>query len=169
MTTRQPSVHPLVRAHVGGAGWDFPAAHTGLHAGVLEPLHGHTYQVTLTVHGAPDQAGMVADFGVLKHHLREVIAPLKRRTLIAVSAPGLAIEQASRGQIQVRGGDACFALPRSWLALLPITATTTEALAAYLAEQLGRRAVAFCPAVVRLELTLAESAECSATTEVVLR
>jgi hypothetical protein len=32
----------LVRARVGGSGWDFNAAHTGLHDGAFEPLHGHT-------------------------------------------------------------------------------------------------------------------------------
>jgi len=169
MTTCQPSANSLIRAHVGGTGWDFPAAHTGLHSGVFEPLHGHTYQVTLTVYGKLDQAGMVADFAVLKHHLRAVIAPLKRRTLIAASAPGVTIEDTGRGQLQVRGGDACFTLPRSWLALLPIAATTTEALATYLAGQLGCRTIALCPAIVRLELALAESPECSATAEMVLR
>lgn len=51
MTAVQPSARPLGRVRVGGAGWDFNAAHTGLHDGVLESMHGHTYQVLLTAWG----------------------------------------------------------------------------------------------------------------------
>jgi 6-pyruvoyl-tetrahydropterin synthase len=169
MTTIGAGVRPLVRARVGGAGWDFNAAHTGLHDGVFEPLHGHTYQVTLTACGAPDEAGIVVDFGVLKQQLREVITPLKRRTLIAARSPGVSVEGADRNQVRVRGGGVCFSLPRSWVTLLPTAATSTEALASYLVAELARRAISACPAIERLELTLAESAECAATVEAVLQ
>ncbi|WP_042404469.1 6-pyruvoyl trahydropterin synthase family protein [Streptacidiphilus carbonis] len=169
MTAVQASARPLVQARVGGAGWDFNAAHTGLHEGVFEPLHGHTYQVVLAAWGLPDSSGMVADFRVLKQQLREVIAPLKRRTLIAVDTPGVLVEEVSGDQLRVTGGGACFSLPRSWTALLPVAGTSTEALACYLVAELARRLGAACPAVERLELTLTESAECSATAEAVLR
>jgi hypothetical protein len=61
MTAKLVRAHPLVRAQVGGAGWDFNAVHTGLHDGVFEPFHGHTYQVTLTACGTPDEAGVLVD------------------------------------------------------------------------------------------------------------
>lgn len=169
MIAVQASASPLVRARVGGVGWDFNAAHTGLHEGVFEPLHGHTYQVSLVVWGLPDASGMVADFRVLKQHLREVIAPLKRRTLIALDTPGVRVEAVDAGQLRVTGGGACFSLPGSWATLLPIAGTSTEALACYLVAELARRLGVACPAVERLELTLTESAECAATAEAVLR
>jgi 6-pyruvoyl-tetrahydropterin synthase len=37
----------LTRVEVGRGEFDFSAAHAGLHDGELEPLHGHTFQVTL--------------------------------------------------------------------------------------------------------------------------
>lgn len=169
MTTAPTSTHPLVRATVGGAGFDFNAAHTGLHAGAFEPLHGHTYQVELTARGVPDEAGMVADFRVLKQQLREVIAPLKRRTLIATQVPDVQVEDADGGRVRISGGGACFTLPKEWVTLLPTTGTSTEALACYLVAELARRIGTACPGVERLELTLAESAECAATAEAVLR
>jgi len=169
MTASQVRAHPLVRTQVGGAGWDFNAAHTGMHDGVFEPFHGHTYQVTLTACGTPDEAGVLVDFGLLKNQLRQVIAPLKRRTLIAARIPGVSVEHADGGQVTVRGGGAFFSLPGSWVTLLPIKGTSTEALAAYLVAELAPLAGSACPAIERLELTLAESAECAATVEAVLR
>ncbi|MDT3398293.1 6-carboxytetrahydropterin synthase [Streptomyces sp. B1866] len=168
MTTVQPDARPLLRAKVGGVGWDFNAAHTGLHDGVFEPLHGHTYQVELAAWGPADETGLVADFRVLKQHLREVITPLKRRTLIATRTAGVSVEDADQGQIQVNGGGACFTLPKAWVVLLPTSGTSTEALACYLVAQLARRISTACPGVERLELTLTESAECAATAEAVL-
>lgn len=112
---------------------------------------------------------MVADFRILKQQLREVIVPLKRRTLIATRAAGVTVEDAGKGQIRVNGGGAQFTLPRACVALLPIAGTSTEALACYLVTELGHRIGTACPAVERLELTLAESAECAATAEAVLR
>ena len=169
MTAVQASAKPLVRARVGGVGWDFNAAHTGIHDGVFEPLHGHTYQVVLIAWGPPDETGMVADFRVLKQQLREVIAPLKRRTLIAAAVPGVLVEEADGDQVRISGGGASFSLPKAWVSLLPTAGTSTEALASYLVQELARRIGTACPGVERLELTLAESAECAATAEAVLR
>ena len=158
----------LARARVGGPGWDFNAAHTGLHDGTFEPLHGHTYQVTLTVWGEPDDAGMVADFAVLKNALRAGLTPLKRRTLLATHAPGVLVSEDDE-LVHVTGGGAFFTLPRRWVALLPIASTSTEALTGYLADQLAGALALSCPGVERLETTVTESAECAATVEVVLR
>jgi 6-pyruvoyl-tetrahydropterin synthase len=169
MTAIRASARPLVRARVGGAGWDFNAAHAGLHDGVFEPLHGHTYQVSVAVSGTPDHEGVVVDFSVIKQQLRQVIAPLKSRTLIAARAPGVTVEETREGHLRVSGGGACFNLPRSWVTLLPTVNTSTEAVAGYLATELAQRARAACLAIACLELTLAESAECAATVEAALR
>lgn len=163
------AARPLVCARVGGRCWDFNAAHTGLHDGVFEPLHGHTYQVELAVWGQPDVSGMVADFRLLKEQLRQVLAPLKRRTLIATQVPGVTVEETGEGCVRVSDGLACFTLPKAWVALLPIAGTSTEALASFLVAELARRLGPTCPGVERLEVTLAESAECAATAEAVLR
>jgi 6-pyruvoyl-tetrahydropterin synthase len=68
---------------VGGDGtFAFSAAHAGLHDGQFEPLHGHSFTVTLRLHGEPDLTGMVCDFGAVKAALAAVITPLRRRTLM---------------------------------------------------------------------------------------
>lgn len=162
------AARPMVRARVGGPGWDFNAAHTGLHDGFLEPLHGHTYQAELTVWGEPDDAGMVADFAVLKRALRAALAPLKRRTLLASRTPGVVVTE-DDDLVHVLGAGTSFTLPRRWVTLLPITNTSTEELAGYLADQLTLSLTALCPGVCRLEITVTESAECSASTERALR
>lgn len=165
----QANARTLVCARIGGQGWDFNAAHTGLHGGVFEPLHGHTYQVELAVWGPPDESGMVADFRLLKEQLRQILAPLKRRTLIATQVPGVTVEETGKGQVRVSDGRASFALPKSWVALLPTSGTSTEALASYLVAELARRLGPACPDIERLELALAESAECAAVAQAVLR
>jgi 6-pyruvoyl-tetrahydropterin synthase len=73
---------------IGGGEFSFCAAHAGLHDGEFEPLHGHTYSVTLRLTGTPGSDGMVADFGPVKTALREAIAPLRRRTLVPHDAAG---------------------------------------------------------------------------------
>jgi hypothetical protein len=47
----------MARAEFG-----FYAAHIAVNNGEVEPLHGHTFQVTLRVSGEPDTSGMVAQF-----------------------------------------------------------------------------------------------------------
>ena len=55
---------------IGGTGpFQFSAAHAGLHDGEFEPLHGHTFTVTLRLHGELDGCGMVADFQAVKKAL----------------------------------------------------------------------------------------------------
>lgn len=67
---------------VGRGEFGFSAAHSGVHDGEFEPLHGHTYQVTLRLFGVPGDGGMLIDFGEIKTALREAIAPLRRRTMM---------------------------------------------------------------------------------------
>ncbi|MGH3710726.1 MAG: 6-pyruvoyl trahydropterin synthase family protein [Pseudonocardiaceae bacterium] len=77
----------LTTVLVGRGEFDFSAAHAGLHDGEFEPLHGHTFQVTLRLLGIPGDDGMLLDFGEIKTALRETIAPLRRRTMMPGHAP----------------------------------------------------------------------------------
>ena len=62
---------------------DFAAAHFLSHYhGKCENLHGHNYKIRLWLRGEElDGGGMLADFGVLKTCLCEVIAPLDHSNL----------------------------------------------------------------------------------------
>ncbi len=61
----------------------FEAAHRLLrHGGECANLHGHSYELWVTVAGPLDENGMVADFGDLKAVVEEaVVAPLDHRCL----------------------------------------------------------------------------------------
>jgi 6-pyruvoyl-tetrahydropterin synthase len=65
----------LTTLEMARAEFDFYAAHIALYNGEVEPLHGHTFQVTLRVSREPDTSGMVAEFSELKPAMRDAVAP----------------------------------------------------------------------------------------------
>jgi 6-pyruvoyl-tetrahydropterin synthase len=146
---------------VGGDGtFAFSAAHAGLHDGQFEPLHGHSFTVTLRLHGEPDQTGMVCDFSVIKAALAAAIGPLRRRTLMPARPPGGMCTHQD-GQVIIACGTKHYSLPADDVVLLPVTNTTTEAIAAWLLDQLLTRIDA--PGVRLAELVLAEAADTCVT------
>ena len=120
----------------GGGTFAFSAAHAGLHDGQFEPLHGHSFTVTLRLHGEPDEAGMVCDFTGAKNALAAAIAPLKRRTLMPAAPPGGRCEREG-GQVVIECGDQRYSLPAGDVVLLPVPNTTTEQIAAWLPLKAG--------------------------------
>lgn len=61
----------------------FSAAHAlRCYQGKCENLHGHNFKVEIEVEGTNlDEAGMLLDFGILKHRLRQILAKLDHRIL----------------------------------------------------------------------------------------
>jgi 6-pyruvoyl-tetrahydropterin synthase len=156
----------MMTIEIGGGRFTFPAAHTGLHDGEFEPLHGHTFTVTVRLSGIPGASGMLADFGHVKTALAQVIEPLRRRTLMPAALPGGSCVHED-GQLFIECGGKRYSLPEQDVVLLPVANTTTEALAEYLLSQL-LPALADRPGVETAELTLAESPGTKATASAVL-
>ncbi|MBB4920566.1 6-pyruvoyl trahydropterin synthase family protein [Streptosporangium saharense] len=150
----------------GGGAHVFSAAHAGIHDRTLEPLHGHTFTVTVRLHGDPDGTGMVLDFRRVKEGLREVIEPLKRRTLLP-ETPVVGTCHVADGRVIVECGDDWYSFPRRVVALLPVPNTTTEELAGYLLDRLMPY-VDGAPGIDRVELVLAEAPDTRAVASVVL-
>jgi len=123
-----------VLIEIGGDQFTFGAAHAGLHADGLEPMHGHTYTAALRVNGYLDGSGMVTDFGPLKAALRAAITPLRRRILLAADSTGLPVEVCG-ARVRFGTGQQYYDLPAAAVLLLPITSTTTEALGTYLLQE----------------------------------
>lgn len=119
---------------IGGGDFRFSAAHTGLHSGRFEPMHGHTYIPTLTLTGVPDPAGMVADFRAVRAALRSAIAPIRSRTLLAGDA-GSAAPVQDGDSVRFTDGIKTYVLPVADVVVLPTSNTTTEQIAAYLLAQ----------------------------------
>jgi 6-pyruvoyl-tetrahydropterin synthase len=161
MTTRKGQLMPLTVITIGGSGkFAFSAAHAGLHDGEFEPLHGHSFTVTLRLHGEQDDAGMVCDFTAAKNALAAVIAPLRRRTLMPARLAGGRCEQ-DGGQVVIEYGDKLYSLPAGDVMLLPVTNTTTEQIAGWLLGELVPALTA--PGLRLAELVLAEAPDTAAT------
>jgi 6-pyruvoyltetrahydropterin/6-carboxytetrahydropterin synthase len=119
----------MTRAEFG-----FYAAHIALYNGEVEPLHGHTFQVTLRVSGEPDTSGMVAEFSEIRPAMRDAVAPLRRRTLVPGQAPELQITP-NNDSLSIACGRKRYLLPTEDVTVLPLVNTTLEALAGYLLSQ----------------------------------
>lgn len=153
----------LTTLQVGRGEFGFAAAHAGLHDGEFEPLHGHTFQVTLRLSGEPDSDGMLIDFSKVKAALREAIAPLRRRTLMPGRAPQVRITP-ENDTLSIAISGKSYVLPAEDVVVLPLANTTTEAIAGYLLDQVlphlqGER-------LTTAELEVSEAPDTSATARV---
>ena len=115
----------------------FSSAHFITFAGhQCESLHGHNYRVGITVAGAVDpECAFVVDFALLKEAVRELVRPLDHRVLLPTRNEKVALREEGTSLVVDYFGARRFVFPRADCALLPITNTTAEMLAEYLAFQ----------------------------------
>jgi dihydroneopterin triphosphate aldolase (PTPS-III) / 6-pyruvoyltetrahydropterin synthase len=117
----------------------FTAAHFIAFRGFREPLHGHTYQVKVTVSGPVGPDGYVVDFLVLKKAAEEECARLHFSTLLPQQSDCLQIQE-STTQVTVQCEDGTsFVFPRPDVCLLPIVHSSSEEIARYLLSRLRDR------------------------------
>ncbi len=117
----------------------FTAAHFIAFKGFREPLHGHTYQVQVTVSGPVGPDGYVVDFLVLKKIAEEECRTLHFRTLLPEQSDCLVIT-ADKETVQVECEDgAQFSFPRQDVCLLPIVHSSSEEIAQYLIARIRTR------------------------------
>jgi 6-pyruvoyltetrahydropterin/6-carboxytetrahydropterin synthase len=145
----------------------FSAAHFITIAGhQCERLHGHNYRVGVTAAGAVDMdTGFVVDFGEVKEIVRPLITALDHRVLLPTRNPK--VRHRDEGElllVEYRGAHR-FTFPRSHVALVPVTDTTAELLAGYLADQVAaaftaRGAAGLREIVVEVEESVGQSASC---------
>ena len=116
----------------------FSAAHFITLAGhQCESLHGHNYRVSVTVEGPIDpECGFVVDFGVLKRIVKPYVQSVDHRVILPTENPKLRLEESGDRMIVHYLGSAQFVFPRSNCALLPLSNTTAERIAEYLAGQI---------------------------------
>lgn len=92
----------LTTLEMARAEFGFYAAHIALYNGEVEPLHGHTFQVTLRVSGEPDTSGMVAECVTGASVSRRPPATCRQPPASAVAAPAAA---SRTHQLARLGGD----------------------------------------------------------------
>lgn len=102
-----------------------------------EALHGHNYRLRVAVEGEIDpEAAFVVDFSIVKKIAKQVLEPIDHKVLLARDNPKLAYRE-ENDQVHVDYfGKAYFTFPKRDCALLPITNTTAEMLAQYLAKEM---------------------------------
>jgi 6-pyruvoyltetrahydropterin/6-carboxytetrahydropterin synthase len=119
--------------------FNFASAHFLIFAdGEREPLHGHNYQVSVTMEGELDRAGVVLDFISFKPLVKRICDGLDHRTLIQKASPAIQVRERSE-EIEVRYRKQKIILPRQDVILLPLVNTSTELLAEHIAEQIRRQ------------------------------
>jgi 6-pyruvoyltetrahydropterin/6-carboxytetrahydropterin synthase len=119
--------------------FNFASAHFLIFAnGQREPLHGHNYQVSVTMEGELDGAGVVLDFISFKPLIKQICDALDHRTLIQAESPAVEVRRRA-AEIEVRYKKQKIILPRQDVILLPLANTSTELLAEYVADQIRRR------------------------------
>src|SRR3989304_8832068 len=109
--------------------FNFASAHFLIFAnGKREALHGHNYQVSVSVEGELDRAWVVLDFITFKPLVKRVCDDLDHRTLVQKDSPLLKIRQDHKG-VKVLYKDQRILLPRRGVILPPLVYTTTAPLA----------------------------------------
>jgi 6-pyruvoyltetrahydropterin/6-carboxytetrahydropterin synthase len=117
------------------ADFQFCSAHFCVFPGEREELHGHNYRVYVELRGDVDDLGYVAEFGWLKGIVRELVARLDHRVLIAGHCPVLSVQH-EQGQVTVRWQGDCWSFPEGDVVTLPLANTTAELLAGYLWQEI---------------------------------
>lgn len=122
-----------------------------------ESLHGHNYRVGVSVEGDVDpECAFVVDFAILKDVVRELVKPLDHRVLLPSRSEKLAYREEGESLLVDYLGRRRFLFPRSDCALLPITNTTAEMLAEYLALNIRSRLERFAN-LAAIEVEVEES------------
>jgi 6-pyruvoyltetrahydropterin/6-carboxytetrahydropterin synthase len=123
------------KVHVSKDYLIFCAAHFITYEGESEPLHGHNYRVSVTVEGGLQADEYVFNFVTLKRLMRALVDQLDHRTLLPESNPCFNITR-ENGEVTVLVENRRYVLPESDVLILPLSNTTAEKLAEYLAGQL---------------------------------
>src|SRR5215471_3325336 len=100
-----------------------------------EPLHGHNYRVAASLEGPLDENAYVFDFTKLKRALRGIVDRLDHRMLLPTKSALIRVTQ-SGAEIEARYRDKRYVFPSSDVVLLPISNTTAEMLAWWIAQEL---------------------------------
>ena len=138
------------------SGIRFDAAHVIPHHPKCGRLHGHTYALHAEVSGDVDpKTGFVMDFGTVKDVLRDVADRLDHHVLVQAKSPHFQPKKLGTS-VHFEIGLKHYAIPEEDALLLPIEATTAEAMCEYVADEI-LSAVQFPPTARRLDVGLDET------------
>jgi len=117
----------------------FAAAHFITYGGgQCEPIHGHNYRVWVEVWGELDENHYVVDFISLKQLLVEITRQLNHRLLLPRDNPWIQVQEREH-EVEARFGGRRWVVPRGECVILPVSNTTAELLAKWIASQVRQR------------------------------
>jgi 6-pyruvoyltetrahydropterin/6-carboxytetrahydropterin synthase len=158
---------PDYSVRIAGDKLIYSAAHfIVLPGGICEPLHGHNYRVSVDLGGPLDETDCVIDFAAVLSAMKSILAGIDHAVLLPARSGQIDVVEGKK-EVEVRFGDRRWIFPREECQLLPVSSTTVELIANYLAERLlDRLSVIGLPRPVWLRIELEESPGCSAVCEV---
>jgi 6-pyruvoyltetrahydropterin/6-carboxytetrahydropterin synthase len=117
----------------------FAAAHFVSYDGdQIEPLHGHNYRTGASLEGDLDSNNYVANFTALKKIMRAVCDSLDHVLLLPTGNPLLDIRREGEAFL-VEGGGKSYRFPAADVVQLPISNTTAELIAEWMAGEIERQ------------------------------
>lgn len=93
-------------------------------------LHGHTYVVSLKLHGDMGNDGVVMDFIPLKKELRAIAEELDHRVLVPANSKKITL--ALGDEVFIKADGKKYALPKEDVVLLPTEESSAEELCHYI-------------------------------------
>lgn len=117
----------------------FSAAHFITFAGnICERIHGHNYRVYAEVQALLDENQYVIDFIALRDTLKEITASLDHHVLLPTTHELIQVT-ADEKEVLVKFEDRRWVFPLDDCVLLPVSNTTAELIADFIATELLRR------------------------------
>lgn len=113
----------------------FCAAHFIAFCGFREPLHGHNYQLTVTVSGPLGPDGFVIDFLVVEAAAKRLCGELHDSVLLPAHSDVLRIDATDDAVTVLAEDGGRFVFPRADVRLLPLVHSSAEELAAHFVER----------------------------------
>ena len=117
----------------------FSAAHfITFNGNVCESIHGHNYAVKAEVVGPLDENGYVCDFIALRDGLAEIVATMDHKVVLPATHPMITVVDDGK-EVLVTFEQKRWIFPTEDCVILPVTNTTAELMAGYIAEELKSR------------------------------
>jgi 6-pyruvoyltetrahydropterin/6-carboxytetrahydropterin synthase len=125
-----------MKLHIDG--WQtnlrFSAAHFIPEHDKCSRLHGHDYGIKLSLEGEVKE-GILADFGVIKRNMRELIAPLDHKLLLP-SRMKYSKYEIKDDYVHISYGEVRMTIPEQFVAFVDTQTTSSEELSVYLGTKL---------------------------------
>ncbi len=138
------------------SGIAFAAAHFVSEGGKCERLHGHNYQITVTIYGEPNPQGMVIDFREIKQRVRKLSKEWDHRILLPAQSQIIKVnEKGNQTEVKTTGGTYNF--PVNDVKVLAVVETTAEELARILCQKIIADLIQDNPNITQVRVSLEES------------